>query len=188
MTEDRSLSAEEAETARRIYCAYKNKMFSIALGILHDSHDAEDAVSESVVRIIKNIDRFKGADERLVKAGVLIYTRSAALNLYNRKKRLSAHEESAVTETDDGFEEREFEDIFADVQLSAARDDEKERILICLGRLGQRDRDLLTLVCSLGYSYKETSEITGMTVSNVGSALKRAKERLRKELENEGII
>ena len=72
MTEDRSLSAEEAETARRIYCAYKNKMFSIALGILHDSHDAEDAVSESVVRIIRNIDRFKGADERLVKAGVNI--------------------------------------------------------------------------------------------------------------------
>ena len=63
-----------------------------------------------------------------------------------------------------------------------------EWILACLGRLGQRDRDLLTLVCSLGYSYKETSEITGMTVSNVGSALKRAKERLRKELENEGII
>ena len=188
MAEERSLSAEEQETARRIYGAYKDRMFSIALDILHDRHDAEDAVSESVVRIIRNIDRFTGADEKLVKANVLIYTRNAALNIYNRKKRLSAHEESAVVYTGEGYEEREFEDVFADVQIMASEDEKKDKIIACLDRLEQRDRDLLMLVCSLGYSYKETADIMGMTVSNVGIALKRAKDRMRKELENEGII
>lgn len=47
---------EERDLVTRLYYTYERMMYKIALGILKNPHDAEDAVSEAFIRLIKNLD------------------------------------------------------------------------------------------------------------------------------------
>ena len=48
---------EERDLVTRIYTHFERMMYKIALGILKNPQDAEDAVSEAFIRIIKNLDK-----------------------------------------------------------------------------------------------------------------------------------
>ena len=51
------LSVEQKDLVLDIYEKYADFMYSEAYGILHNKHDAEDAVSDTMVKIIKYIER-----------------------------------------------------------------------------------------------------------------------------------
>ena len=43
----------------KLYELYEQKMYGVAFSVLHDSWQAEDAVSEAFVKLIKNIRKIK---------------------------------------------------------------------------------------------------------------------------------
>ena len=62
---------DDREKAAEIYRLYSTTMFRIAKGILHDTHLAEDAVSEAFVRIIDNLEKINLSDRNKTKGSSL---------------------------------------------------------------------------------------------------------------------
>lgn len=60
----------------------------------------------------------------------------------------------------------------------------RHRLLQAVGKLGERERDIIALKFASGLSNRRIAELTGLTESNVGVILYRTMKRLRVELED----
>ena len=75
-----------------IFNNYSEKMYLVAVNILHNHDDAEDCVQDTIVKIIDKLDLFKNAQQEnyLIKL-VVITCRNTAINKYEKKKRGKKH-------------------------------------------------------------------------------------------------
>ena len=69
----------------QIYQAYKKYMFSIALSILHDRDDAQDAIQNAIMKIYHSISSFDGVETNKTRSLIRVVVKNAALDLYRHK-------------------------------------------------------------------------------------------------------
>lgn len=50
---------EQRTFIEELYKNYERKMYGVAFGILHNKHDAEDAVHSAFIRIIENVEKIR---------------------------------------------------------------------------------------------------------------------------------
>ena len=81
---------EEKSKFERLYHSYRNLIFYIARHILADDFLAEDAVHETFLRILKNLDKINDADCHKTKAFIVIVAENIAIDIYRRHKRTAA--------------------------------------------------------------------------------------------------
>ena len=62
-------------------------MIAYSHSILHNHHDAEDAVQDALLSISKMMDRISNFDERSTKAYVMTVVKNTSLNHLEKKKR-----------------------------------------------------------------------------------------------------
>ena len=83
------------DLAALLYTRYRQKMYAVAFGILHREADAEDAVADAVVRMLRHIGQFTELPEENTddlphrdrnEALLCIYTRHAAIDILRRRK------------------------------------------------------------------------------------------------------
>lgn len=70
---------------------YTLNMYRLALGILQNEHDAEDAVSEAVLKAYENLGRLRSADK--FQAWIMQITANEARKLYGKRKKSFAAEQ-----------------------------------------------------------------------------------------------
>ena len=90
---------EEKVRFEEIYLKYRNAMFRAADGILHNDQDAEDAVHNAFLRIIKKFSRFQNMPAKDLAPQVVVIARNEAISLQRKKK------DAAPLEDWDGFTE-----------------------------------------------------------------------------------
>jgi RNA polymerase sigma-70 factor (ECF subfamily) len=162
----------------KIYTRYYSTMFYIAKGILHDENLAEDAVSDAVLKIIENVDKFGEVDCNKTRGFVVIIVRNIALNILKSKSRHQTIPIADVDNTDSG-----------DPVLDSLTVDEAcQEISDAIMRLNKNYSDILNLSLIHNLSITEISEILDLTETNARSRLSRAKKALRKELSKEMLI
>lgn len=85
---------EEKRKFALVYEKYRHYMFHIALKILKNSQDAEDAVHEAFIKLTKNMDKI--GDVETLKTERYLYTivKNTAIDIYRQKKRRFAKEVS----------------------------------------------------------------------------------------------
>ncbi len=81
------LNAEQRELIEQLYILYEQPMYRIAYAILHNVEQAEDAVHDAFVAVIKSEADFDRADSEETKHYMIRTIRNTAINRY-RKKRL----------------------------------------------------------------------------------------------------
>jgi RNA polymerase sigma-70 factor (ECF subfamily) len=83
------------------------------------------------------------------------------------------------------FEEHEIdlEDPSATVEAALAEEQERRRLLVAIRELPAIHREVLVLALE-GMEYREIADVVGISESNVGARLNRARERLKKLLED----
>lgn len=69
----------------RLYLSYRKLMYKEAFEIVQNRHCAEDAVSESFVRIIDNLHKIDEQDCLKTRSFLVIICRNVAKNIYNKK-------------------------------------------------------------------------------------------------------
>ena len=167
-------SGENERKAARLFAEYRSLMIYIANGVLNDYALAEDAVSESFIRIIRNLHKIN--DECCHKTRGLMVTiiRNVAIDMYNKRK-------GAGVSCDDDI----LTDV-ADPSPSVADEvismDGYNNIVGIINALPETLRDVADLVFVHNYDYKETAELLGISYDNARQRASRAKKIIIEKL------
>lgn len=153
---------------------YKNMAFTIAMKILSNAQDAEDAAQESFVKAYMQISSFEGKSKFSTWLYTIVY-RTAVSKL--QQPRL------ALQSIDDEFEEN-YHYQHSPTPLEALQAREREQFVKdAINRLPKMEALVVTLYYLNDSPIEEIEQITGLSNSNVKVKLFRARKVLGKELQ-----
>ena len=139
----------------------RGEMFAYAFSITKQREDAEDAVHSAIVKAFDGLGRLR--DESKLKPWLFAIIRTEALQILRRRKRFS--------ELTDEIPARD--------EPSAERLDAVNAV----AALPQKLREAVVLYYMLGYSTEEIASIVHIPRGTVMSRLHRARELIKKQLE-----
>lgn len=180
-----SLRRRDPDALRRVADAYARRLYRAARSMGFSAHEAEDVVQEVFLTFIATLERFEG------RASVLTWLYGILLRKAQERRRERTREERH-----DGFDE-EWAGLFnssgrwvrrpPDPTDGLDRSELAKAIEECLADLteGQRDVFVLRLVEELPAA--DVGNILGLTVTNVGVSLHRARLLMRKCLTLRGL-
>jgi len=174
------LSQYEFPDFRAVVEAHQDRVLNICYKFLHNREDAEDAAQEVFVEVYRSMDDFRGDARLSTWIHRVAVTKSLdAIRRKKRKKRLGSVKQLV------GLEDRHIEPEGPDQQRPDRLLEEKERRMIlnkAIDKLPENQRIALTLSQIDGFSYRETAEIMGASLSSVESLIFRGKRGLKKHL------
>ncbi|MBI1343493.1 MAG: sigma-70 family RNA polymerase sigma factor [Terrimonas sp.] len=159
---------------------WKDMVYNTSLGIVQNETEAEDITQDVFIRVFESISSFKGESKFSTWLYRIAVTKSLELlRSKKRKKRFAFLQPLLGNETADSLQP-------ADFQHPGVALDNKERsvqLFKAIDKLPDNQKAAFILHKLEGISYKEVSEILGTTVPAVESLMNRAKNNLRKHLE-----
>lgn len=168
---------EDEAFVTRLYTEYEQMMFKIAFNILKDRYDAEDSVHEAFLNIIRNdgLNKLKSLQWTEIKAYLIITVKNSALKCYNSRRANTGEniEDMHSLSGGDSAEDRLFVEY------------ESEKLQKALRRLSPSDYELLYQSAVMSYSISDIAKRLGITENTVRQRFFRARQRLRKLLNEE---
>ncbi len=169
------------EALRRYVLPELDVLYSVALRLTRNPHDAEDVVQETLLRAYRSIERFDG---RYPRAWLLTILRNANMNRVRKRTPDLLHDEERTfaTMAATGADGRAGpEEVVLDRIPDVA-------VVDALRRLSEDHRAVVVLVDIDGLSYREAAEVLDVPVGTVMSRLHRARRKMRTRLERAGYL
>ena len=160
---------EEKVRFEEIYLKYRSIMFHVADNILHNDQDAEDAVHNAFVRIIKKFSRFQNTVVKDLAPQVIVIARNEAISLRRKKK------DTVPLEDWDSFAE------------TAESVSDYHALVEMFTRLSLTYRAALEMKL-LGYSDGEIASKLGLSKTAVSTRISRGRQLLRSIVEQEDFL
>lgn len=151
----------------RIYNRYRNLMYHVAYKVLGNHYDAEDAVHQAFVAIIRHLEKIGDIDCPETRSFIVLITERKAIDLIR-----TSHSEKVIPLNED----------LLGIEIPAPGD---HGLADALAKLPAHYREVLLLRFDNGYSTKELAQMLGMTESGVRKLIGRAKNALGRMLEEE---
>ena len=161
---------EEKVRFEKLYQEYRGFMYHVADGILHNSQDAEDAVHNAFLQIIRHFKRLRGTPVQDLASLAAVIARNEAISL-RRKRR-------TVVSLDDWDGITEPSEAVTDYRMLIER----------FTRLPQTYRAVMEMKLLLGYSDGEIAAKLGLTKTAVSTRIGRGRQLLRNIVEKEGFL
>lgn len=160
---------------------WQNMVYNTALGIVQNAEDAEDIAQEVFVQVYQSISSFKGESKFSTWLYRITVTKSLDHERRKKRKKRFAFVRSLVGDQDEVVVNP------PDFNHPGVVLDNKENATVlfrAIGELPESQRIAFTLNKVEGLSYQEVSEVMKTTVSSVESLMHRAKNNLKKKLED----
>ena len=161
---------EEEIRFEQIYLKYRSLMYHVADGILHNRQDAEDAVHNAFLRIIRHFRRLQNTPAQDLAPLVTVIARNEAISLQRKRKGEIPLEEwdgpSEPLEAVTGY--HALVDLFT--------------------RLPRTYRTVLEMKLLLGCSDGEIAARLGLSKTAVSTRVSRGRQLLRDIAEREGFL
>ena len=160
---------------------WQNMVYNTAIGIVQNAEDAEDITQEVFVQVYQSISSFKGDSKFSTWLYRIAITKSLDHERRKKRKKRFAFVKSLFGE------ESEVMVHPPDFNHPGVMLDKKEdaaTLFNVINKLPENQRIAFTLHKLEGLSYQEVSEVMKTTVSSVESLMHRAKNNLRKKLED----
>ena len=175
---------DEGRTTQAIYDLYYKQMYATAYRILNNHHDTLDAVQDAFCHIYKTEHVFTDLNTPQVAALTCIYTRNAAINIYNKNKRWAKRfvlghediEESILHISDES----------ADLERMIVRKEESEILQKAVMMLDDKYRDVIELKFFYNMRNTDIAEVLHTNINTISSRLLRALKKLKEILEEWG--
>ena len=162
----------EAEAFEQIVLKYQNRVFGLALRMLRDRAEAEEASQEVFLKVFRALRDFRGGS----KFSTWLYS-IACRHFLNHLKARRRREMGAFPFHRDGLDPSPLPDaVVEEKELRALVEGE-------LMRLKEEHRLVLILRDIQGLSYEEIAEALGVELGTVRSRLHRARMELKEQLE-----
>jgi RNA polymerase sigma-70 factor, ECF subfamily len=171
------LVAGEKEAMNVIFDRYYAMMMRVALRILHDRGEAEDAVQVAFTDFYRTAKNFSPAKGRL-STWLLQYIYGRSLNRHKGLKSRHYFDHVEFSDVDPSVLARGEEGPF---RLST----QEARLLVeqALKLLNEKQRRAVDLICFVGLTIQETAAATGETAGNIQHHYYRGLEKLRAAFE-----
>ena len=157
---------QERANFEALYLRYRSLMLSVARRFLSQPQDAEDAVHQAFLSILKNFHKISSVDCPETRAFVVIIVERKALDILRSRQKTVPLEEMAQG---------------VDIPLPG-----DSSLADGLAKLPARYRQVLLLRFAYGYTTRELAKEFGMTQGAVQKLVWRAKEALEKIYEEGG--
>lgn len=161
---------EEKMRFEQIYLKYRGLMYRVADSILHNRQDAEDAVHNAFLRIIKHFKKFQTTPVEDLAPQVVVIARNEAISLLRKRKG------DAPLEDWDGLAE------------SSEAVTDYHALVDSFTRLPQTYRAVMEMKLLLGYSDGEIAAKLGLSKTAVSTRISRGRQLLRDIVEREGFL
>ena len=159
---------EEKSKFEQLYLLYRQDMFKMAYGILENKYDAEDAVHEAFMRVMKKLTKISEINCPQTHAYLLIIVKRVALKILSKQTKTIVVDTDTVEITDDfGLEEYVISNM------------EVERIKYILEQLSDDYYEVLFLELFMEFSISDIAEQLRLTYENTKKRLQRAKKKFR---------
>ncbi len=169
-----SAESPGAETITELFNALESLLLTYALRLVRDLNTAEDIVQEAFLRLQAEFQNVKAPRRWLYRT-----VHNLALNHQRRLGKVVSMDHPIA----DGIEIPDPQPL-PDEQI--ARLEGIGLVRLTLATLDERSRELIRLKFTENLSYKEISQRTGLTVSNVGYLLHHALKAVAAELSRGG--
>jgi RNA polymerase sigma-70 factor (ECF subfamily) len=160
---------------------WQNMVYNTALGIVQNAEDAEDIAQEVFVQVHQSVSSFKGESKFSTWLYRITVTKSLDHERRKKRKKRFAFVRSLVGD------QNEIVVNPPDFHHPGVVLDNKEDASVlfrAIAALPENQRVAFTLNKVEGLSYQEVSEVMKTTVSSVESLMHRAKNNLKKNLED----
>ena len=161
-------------------------MLQLAESILKDYHLAEDAVQETILKLLDNLHMIDSFESDRTKNLVFTFTKNMAINERKKQKRRFREVLPDVLMDEDGefiwtsgpaVDFKAFEDIYG-------FGEETEELF---SQLNETDKDILRLKFGAEYSNREIAQLLNMTEENVKKRYQRMKKRMAQILDEREV-
>lgn len=154
----------------QLYTKYKDLMHYTAYKILRNDRDAEDAVHDAFLAIVRNIEKISAVERPKTRAYVVTIVENKAIDLYRRKQRHPTGE------------------LLEELQGVTVTYDGEDGLARCILNLPARYREVILLRYDQGYRNGEIAKLLGISEPAVRKLVQRAKDRLEELCREEGIL
>ena len=170
------LGAGGEDAFRELVNTFKDRVFNTSLGMLRNTEDAEDITQEVFIEVFNSISKFRGDSSLSTWIYRITVTKSLDfIRRKNRKKRF-AFVTSLFSDKD------KIKNDPADFYHPGVEAENRELSSVlfnAIEKLPQNQKIAFSLSKLENLSYKEISEIMGVTISSVESLLFRARSNLK---------
>ncbi len=168
----KELDKERLEWLESTFATYRGQLMKYSLKMTGDLELSREAVQETFLRLCKQ-DRAKVAGREVQ------WLFTVCRNLIYDVKRKEKNVMSGIDQQLPDVSARPAADL-VDLKQSASA------VVTLMGRLPERQQELLRLKFQNELSYKEIAKVTGMSPSNVGFQIHKAVAKLKEEFQKIG--
>lgn len=162
---------------------YKKSAYNIALRVLRNVEDAEDASQEALIKVYKNIQNFNMQSTfkvwlyRIVVNTCLDFKRKKSINAVSIDENIDLGGNNEV--------HREIADDSGNPDALVEKNFNNKLVNDAVNKLDDDYKTIIVLRDIQGFSYSEIAEILSCNLGTVKSRLNRARKSLKEILENE---
>jgi RNA polymerase sigma-70 factor, ECF subfamily len=169
---------DSSETITALVAEYSATLYRVAYSVMRNAAEAEDAVQETFVRVLKNQEKL--GEIRDARVWLIRITWNVVLDKKRRSKTRPENDDIA-----DFARVLPASDRRADDSLISSQ--EHRRILELIDRLPHKERETLLLSAVEELSTVQIASVLGTTESSIRSRIFRARRQLSELLEKEGV-
>lgn len=161
--------------AEELLLRYKDKLYSFLFQMLGAQHDAQDALQETMLSVLKNLNGYN--EQNQFKAWIFRIARNKAINVMRFRKKTVLSDEPEMLEnqmnTDSGEE----------TSSRISKEEKISELNKALQKLPDNEREVVVLRIQGEIPFKEIAEMTGVSINTVLGRMHNAKKRLKQLLE-----
>jgi RNA polymerase sigma-70 factor (ECF subfamily) len=148
--------------------------YRVALGVLHNSAEAEDVAQEAMLRAYRNFHRLR--DRERFRGWLVRMAFRLALDRIRAKGRRERHEHDATRVLEAGQREANVENLVSSREF-------EHQVAQALDALPQKLRIVMVLAAIEGYNTREVAKLAGLPEGTVKSRLFLARKKLAESLQ-----
>ena len=164
------------------YQLYKDDMFRMALSILHNTYDSEEAVQEVFLKLVRRHQKFwEITDQAARKNYLLASVKNTAINMVRKSRKNVSLDEMREIKEMGRLMDLDFEETILTHY-------EYEQTLKAIQKLDYIYQEVMYYHFGLGLTIRETAKIVGRSPGTVNIQLVRGKKKLLKIMRKEERI
>ena len=169
---DSAWEQQEKKKLEEIYRVHGKMMMQVAMSVLHQREDAEDAVQNSILSLARHMHAIGEIQDFRTISYVRTVVRNRAIDIYREKKRGDASFEELLIEPKSSF----------DLEHLVCNSQEVEHIVAVIAKMDISYREVLSLFYLNELSPKEIADVLQKPYNTIRSQINRGKKILHRML------